>query len=87
MAPGVPGQIILSPQVAPALPISPVIESIATMEKVCCENPKKGRVNSRAHRIFLIFLFFSIVSAKDTDENRLSSFQITHFIILFSVQH
>ena len=31
MAPGVPGQIMLSPHVAPALPISPVMESMATM--------------------------------------------------------
>ena len=57
IAPGVPGQMMLSPQVAPALPISPVMESIATMENVCCENPVKGRINSSIHKMFLMFLF------------------------------
>ena len=49
MAPGVPGQIILSPHVAPALPISPVIESIATIEKVCCEKTEKGMNSKKAN--------------------------------------
>ena len=53
-APGVPGQIILSPQVAPALPTSPVTESTATMEKVCCDSTENGKITAINSTKFLI---------------------------------
>jgi hypothetical protein len=66
LAPGVPGHIILSPQVVPALPISPVIESTATIEKVCWAFKMKGN-NKRSNidifmglSIGLIFKSFKV---------------------------